>query len=135
MATQKRTIGKLPVFRKEYKEGVSYSRLNIVTYLGSSFISDVDNNTSVPCVVEGKTFVLSTGWSFFADTSASYLYEQTIEDLVDNQVLLRSPQELPESEQEQIRENIGAASMDDVNQEYETAMLGTITTNPASILD
>lgn len=76
MATQKRTIGKLPVYRGDYVEGTSYSRLNIVTYLGSAFISNVDGNTAVPCVVEGDEFVVSYGWAFFADASASYLRDQ-----------------------------------------------------------
>ena len=81
MATQKRTIGKLPVYREEYKEGVSYSRLNIVTYMGSSFISNLDGNTAVPCVVENGMFKVSYGWSFFADASAAYLWKQTEVDL------------------------------------------------------
>lgn len=135
MATQKRTIGKLPVFRKEYEEGLSYSRLNIVTYLGSCFISDIDSNTSVPCVVEGRRFILSPGWSSFTDASASYFYEEDMGELVNNRILLRGPQTLLEPEQMQVRENIGAVSMEDVNQEYETAILGTVTSNPASILD
>lgn len=81
MATQKRTIGKLPVYRGDYVEGTSYSRLNIVTYLGSAFISNVDGNTAVPCVVEGDEFVVSYGWGFFADASAAYLWKQTEVDL------------------------------------------------------
>ena len=81
MATQKRTIGKLPVYRGGYVPGVAYSRLNIVTYLGSSFISLMDDNDSVPCVVENDAFVLSYGWDFFADASAAYLLEQRNVDL------------------------------------------------------
>ena len=81
MATQKRTIGKLPVFRGEFVQGTVYSRLNIVTYLGSSFISQVDANEAVPCVVENDAFKLSYGWAFFADASASYLWKQTEVDI------------------------------------------------------
>lgn len=81
MATQKRTIGKLPVYKGGVVEGNSYSRLNIVTYLGSSFISQVDGNTAVPCVVDEDAFVLSYGWAFFADASAAYLWKQTEVDL------------------------------------------------------
>ena len=81
MATQKRTIGKLPVYREEFVPGTRYSRLNIVTYLGSAFISQTDDNEAVPCVVENDTFVLSYGWAFFADASASYLWKQTEVDL------------------------------------------------------
>lgn len=95
MVTQKKIIGKLPVFRGEYKQGTVYARLNMVTYLGSNFISDIDNNGAVPCVVKDNAFELSDGWSFFADTSESYLQKQTLEKV----------------------------------------LLGTVTTNPASILD
>ena len=81
MATQKRTIGKLPVYRGEYVPGMAYSRLNIVTYLGSSFISQVDANDVVPCVVEDDAFKVSYGWTFVADASAAYLWKQTEVDL------------------------------------------------------
>ena len=69
------------MYRGEYEPGKAYSRLNIVSYLGSSFISLMDANDSVPCVVENDGFVLSYGWSFVADASAAYLWKQTEVDL------------------------------------------------------
>ena len=69
MATQKRTIGKLPVYRGAYVSGMKYSRLNIVSYLGSSFISQLDDNGVVPCVVENDILKASEGWEFLADAS------------------------------------------------------------------
>ena len=81
MATQKRTIGKLPVYKGAYVSGMKYSRLNIVSYLGSSFISQLDDNGVVPCVVENNVFKVSDGWAFFADASAAYLWKQTEVDI------------------------------------------------------
>lgn len=81
MATQKRTIGKLPVFRGDWLEGVVYSKFNIVTYLGSSFISTMDDNGNVPCTVENNAFVLSYGWNYMANASDSYLLKQREEDI------------------------------------------------------
>lgn len=72
---------KVPTFKNEFIQGFAYSRMDIVTYLGSSFISMVDSNMLVPCVVEGDTFKVSNGWSFFADASAAYLFGQTEVDL------------------------------------------------------
>ena len=86
MATQKRIIGKLPVYRGAYVEGMIYYRFNIVSYLGSSFISEIDENTEVPCRVEGEEFVLSAGWSFFADASESYFCKEKLDRAVYGEV-------------------------------------------------
>jgi hypothetical protein len=85
MATPKRTIGKLPVYRGTYTENQVYSKFNIVTYLGSTFICTVDANENVPCTIENNSFVLSYGWSFMADNSYSYLMEQKQEFITQNE--------------------------------------------------
>lgn len=73
MATTKKIIGRVPVFRDEFVLGKTYYKHNIVTYLGSSFISLVDGNVRVPCSVVNNSFVLNEGWGFLADASYSYL--------------------------------------------------------------
>lgn len=73
MATTKKIIGKVPVYRGEFVLGKPYYKHNIVTMLGSSFISLVDGNVNIPCSVVNASFVLGEGWSFLADASYSYL--------------------------------------------------------------
>lgn len=81
MATTKKIIGKVPVYRGEFESGKAYSKHNIVTMLGSSFISLVDENTHIPCSVVDGSFVLGEGWKFFADASYSYLENQKEVDI------------------------------------------------------
>lgn len=81
MATTKKIIGKVPVYRGEFKLGKTYSKHNIVTMLGSSFISLVDGNIHIPCSVVDGSFVLGEGWGFFADASYSYLKESSEVDI------------------------------------------------------
>lgn len=81
MATTKKIIGRVPVFRDEFELGKTYYKHNIVTYLGSSFISLVDGNVRVPCSVVNNSFVLNEGWSFLADASYSYLKESSEVDI------------------------------------------------------
>lgn len=81
MATTKKIIGRVPVFRDEFVLGKTYYKHNIVTYLGSSFISLVDGNVRVPCSVVNNSFVLNEGWGFFADASYSYLKESSEVDI------------------------------------------------------
>lgn len=73
MATTKKIIGKVPTFRGEFVLGKTYYKQNIVTMLGSSFISLVDGNIHIPCSVVDGSFVLGEGWGFLADASYSYL--------------------------------------------------------------
>lgn len=73
MATTKKIIGKVPVYRGDFVLGKTYYKHNIVTMLGSSFISLADENTNIPCNVVNDSFVLGEGWSFLADASYSYL--------------------------------------------------------------
>lgn len=72
MATTKKIIGSVPIYRGEYKHDEKYHKQNIVSYLGSAFISLSDENTLVPCIVEEQTFVLQPGWEFLIDNSESY---------------------------------------------------------------
>ena len=81
MATTKKIIGKVPVYRGEFELGKTYSKHNIVTMLGSSFISLVDGNVNFPCTVVNNSFVLNEGWSFLADASYSYLKESSEVDI------------------------------------------------------
>lgn len=48
MATTKLNIGKIPISKGEYQEGIAYQRLNQVTMLGSTYQSKIDDNTSAP---------------------------------------------------------------------------------------
>jgi hypothetical protein len=61
--------------------GKTYYKQNIVTMLGSSFISLVDGNVNIPCTVVNNSFVLNEGWSFLADASYSYLKESSEVDI------------------------------------------------------
>lgn len=48
MVTTKLNIGKIPISKGEYQEGIAYQRLNQVTMLGSTYQSKIDDNTSAP---------------------------------------------------------------------------------------
>lgn len=48
MGTTKLNIGKIPISKGEYQEGIAYQRLNQVTMLGSTYQSKIDDNTSAP---------------------------------------------------------------------------------------
>lgn len=73
MTTTKRVIGKVPIFRGTYEEGKEYFKYNIVTWMGSSFISLEDKNANVPATIENDSFVLGEGWDFIADASNAYI--------------------------------------------------------------
>ena len=81
MATVKKKIGRVPVYRGEYDSRKSYSMHNIVSYMNSSFISTMDGNTSAPCTMDGGNLVLNNGWQFMADSS--YAYKLVLEKEVD----------------------------------------------------
>ena len=134
MATQKKIIGKLPVFRGEDNKDVVYYKHNIVTYLGSSFISTKDENMSAPCTVGDKEFILSSGWEFFSDSSEAYFMDERFDEMAEvtvttddesevnnvepdvvNEALRKTPQTLSKAEQAQARTNIGAASLEENN--------------------
>lgn len=134
MATQKKIIGKLPVFRGEYNKDVVYYKHNIVTYLGSSFISTKDENMSAPCTVGDKEFILSNGWEFFSDSSEAYFMDERFDEMAEvtvttddedevndvesdivNEAIRKTPQTLSKAEQAQARANIGAASLEESN--------------------
>lgn len=48
MVLIKLNIGKIPISKGEYQEGIAYQRLNQVTMLGSTYQSKIDDNTSAP---------------------------------------------------------------------------------------
>lgn len=48
MVSTKLNIGKIPISKGEYQEGIAYQRLNQVTMLGSTYQSKIDDNTSAP---------------------------------------------------------------------------------------
>lgn len=48
MSTTKLNIGKIPISKGEYQEGIAYQRLNQITMLGSTYQSKIDENTSAP---------------------------------------------------------------------------------------
>ena len=48
MSATKLNIGKIPISKGEYQEGIAYQRLNQVTMLGSTYQSKIDDNTSAP---------------------------------------------------------------------------------------
>lgn len=48
MVLTKLNIGKIPISKGEYQEGIAYQRLNQVTMLGSTYQSKIDDNTSAP---------------------------------------------------------------------------------------
>ena len=132
MATQKKIIGKLPVYRGEYNKDVVYYKQNIVTYLGSSFISTKDENMSLPCTVGDKEFILSSGWAFFSDSSEAYFMDERFDEMAEvvvttddegevnnvepdvvNEAIRKTPQILSKTEQAQARTNISAASLEE----------------------
>jgi hypothetical protein len=69
------------VYRGEFELGKNYSKHNIVTMLGSSFISLVDGNMNIPSSVVDNSFILGEGWGFFADASYAYLKERSEVDI------------------------------------------------------
>ena len=48
MVSTKLNIGKIPISKGEYQDGIAYQRLNQVTMLGSTYQSKIDDNTSAP---------------------------------------------------------------------------------------
>lgn len=81
MATTKKIIGSVPVNRGKYDANTKYYKQNIVQYLGSVFISMIDENASVPCIIQDNKFVLQNGWSFFVDNSEFYFFKDKDVDL------------------------------------------------------
>ena len=51
MVSTKLNIGKIPISKGEYQEGIAYQRLNQVTMLGSTYQSKIDDNTSAPAQI------------------------------------------------------------------------------------
>jgi hypothetical protein len=49
--------------------------------LGSVFVSIVDENVSVPCIVKDNEFILQEGWAFFVDNSEAYFLKEKEIDL------------------------------------------------------
>lgn len=80
MATVKKKIGRVPVYRGVYQVGKSYSMHNIVSYMNSSFVSERDGNTNPPCVEENGNLILSDGWQFLADSSYAYKLVDNMEE-------------------------------------------------------
>lgn len=153
MATQKKIIGKLPVFRGEYNKDVVYYKHNIVTYLGSSFISTKDENMSAPCTVGDKEFILSNGWEFFSDSSEAYFLDERFDEIAEvtvttddedevndpesdivNEALRKTPQTLSKAEQAQARTNIGAASLEE-NEAFKAEVKEQVVSIDAKVSD
>lgn len=81
MAKVERIIGKLPVHRGAWVQGTSYSRMNQVTMLGSSFQSKIDNNTQEPATVVNNDLVVGSNWDVVANGTAAYLAGSKIAQL------------------------------------------------------
>lgn len=79
MATSKKIIGKVPVYRGEWKSGVIYYKHNIVSMLGSSFISLIDDNSNTPAQFNKGSYSVHDTWAFFADGSFNYVEKQSKE--------------------------------------------------------
>lgn len=80
MATVKKIIGKVPVYRGEWTAGVEYLVHNIVSYMGSSFICKADNTNKAPATFsKGVYSVNSEYWDVMADGSYSYVSEASNE--------------------------------------------------------
>lgn len=79
--TTKKIIGTVPISRGEYDPNIKYYKQNIVTYLGSVFISIMNDNMSVPCVIVDNKFVVQEGWEFFVDNSETYFLKYKEIDL------------------------------------------------------
>lgn len=77
MATTKKIIGKVPVYRGDWQSGVIYYKHNMVSWLGSLFISLVDNNTQQPAIFDKGNYMVHSSWSFAADGSYSYVEKQS----------------------------------------------------------
>lgn len=67
----KLNIGRIPIMKGEFVTGNSYDRLWQVTYLGSTYQSKIDNNTTVPAEkVDGKIVHKNTdNWLCIADVT------------------------------------------------------------------
>lgn len=81
MATTKKIIGQVPIYRGEYESDKTYHKHNIITMFGSSFISLINDNTYVPCSIINNSFVLGEGWEFLVDASYSYLEREKEVDI------------------------------------------------------
>lgn len=80
MATTKKVIGKIPVYKGEWTQG-AYSRLNQVSLLGSTFQSNKDNNTSKPAdIVDGK-LVVDVNWDIISNGTDAFLANNKIAQL------------------------------------------------------
>lgn len=77
MATVKKTIGRLPVYKGDWVAG-SYSMLNQVTYLGSTFQSKIDNNTATPATVVNNALQVNANWSVVSNGTAAYLADSRL---------------------------------------------------------
>ena len=61
----KKILGKVAISpRGEYAESVTYYRLDLVSYNGSSYLSKIDNNTSLPSTAENWMLVVKKGDPF-----------------------------------------------------------------------
>lgn len=70
MATITEIIGRLPVPRGEYSSGTTYYQYNLVQYLGSTYMSKTDDNTTAPATKDstGKVTV-NPNWTVWADAA------------------------------------------------------------------
>ena len=81
MATQSKIIGRVPVSRLEYVEGMTSFKDNIVTRYASAFQCTVDSTTTPPATLNSDNeIVLGEGWIFFADASAARRADKRINE-------------------------------------------------------
>ncbi|EJX09177.1 hypothetical protein EVA_02713 [gut metagenome] len=80
MGIVKTEIGRLPVNRGDYAAGTAYYKFNLVQYLGSTYESLTDNNTTAPAVQqEDGTIRTNANWKVFADASAAVQFDTQLQ--------------------------------------------------------
>lgn len=119
MATVKKTIGRLPVYKGDWVAG-TYSMLNQVAYLGSTFQSKIDNNTSQPATVVNNALQVNANWSVVSNGTAAYLADARLTavegeaDKLDAKIATKANQsDLVQLEQELNYDIVGAESYTD----------------------
>lgn len=98
MATVKKNIGSVPVWRGKWASGTSYKLYNIVELDGNAYVSTVNDNTARPATTgtDGK-ITLGAGWGLLAGNPDGTLAG----------ILLKTAQALTPEEQAQVKKNLG----------------------------
>lgn len=97
------------------------AELNILVDKIDELVGEVNTLPSIESAIDGNK------------SEIDYVKDITEEEL--SKTIKKTEQSLTEAEKKQVRENIGAASMEEISQEYEMAIMGSITSDPSSILD